>query len=77
MTTDATIRPVPRKRGVLSLEQMGCLSHLRQMADSYEDEYRDAVVDFLTSKGVSFSEMSKFTGLSTNTLQRWKRESAR
>lgn len=77
MTTDATIGRVSRPRGVLSDEQMDCLNYLRQMADAAEDEYRDTVLDYLKHKGVSFSEMSKFTGLSTNTLQRWKREAGK
>ena len=35
-----------------------------------------AVVVGVLADGASFAEVSKATGLSTNTLQRWKREAA-
>lgn len=38
-----------------------------------EAECREVMVGLL-SAGCSFAEVSKATGLSTNTLQRWKRE---
>jgi uncharacterized protein YerC len=72
----ATIRRVARPRGVLSDEQVQELEYRRQLRDHWADAYRDLVVDLL-SEGCSFSEVSKATGLSTNTLQRWKREAGR
>lgn len=65
-----------RPRAVLTAEQFDRTNYLRQVADSARDEYRDWVVDLLAD-GCSFSEVSKATGLSTNTLQRWKREAGR
>ena len=41
--------------------------------ESSQSAYRAAVVDALV-EGASFAEVAKATGLSTNTLQRWKRE---
>jgi len=41
--------------------------------DDAKDELRRVVLSIL-AEGASFSEVSKATGLSTNTLQRWKRE---
>lgn len=38
--------------------------------------YRDEVLAVMT-EGASFAAVSQTTGLSTNTLQRWKREAGR
>lgn len=73
MTTGATIQHMPRPRGSLTDEQLERTAFLRQMSDSYRDEYRDWVVGLLAD-GCSFSEVARATELSTNTLQRWKRE---
>lgn len=76
MAKTATIQGVARPRGTLTQEQFDRTNWLRQMADAAQDEYRDWVVGLLAS-GCSFSEVSKATGLSTNTLQRWKREASK
>ena len=75
MVSDATIRRVARPRGVLTEDEIRRANFLRQMADAAHDEYRDYVVRLLGGGG-SFAEVSKATGLSTNTLQRWKREAS-
>lgn len=41
--------------------------------DNAKDELRRVTVEIL-AEGASFAEVSKATGLSTHTLQRWKRE---
>lgn len=69
----ATIRPVVRPRGVLTDEQRKELAIARARKDVWDENYRNTVVGVLRD-GASFSEVSKATGLSTNTLQRWKRE---
>lgn len=72
----ATIRRVARPRGVLTEQQRMRLESLRIAVDETQADYRAAVVLTL-AQGASFSEVSKATGLSTNTLQRWKREAGR
>lgn len=76
MTETATIQPMPRPRGNLDDEQKRLLDEFREKAEDWQEAYRDLVVTVL-GEGASFSEVSKFTGLSTNTLQRWKREAGR
>lgn len=76
MTTDATIRRVARPRGVLTEKQERKLRVLRERVDYAEETYRREVL-FTLASGASFSEVSKATGLSTNTLQRWKREAGK
>lgn len=49
------------------------MARVKERADSAAKDYRECVVSVLIN-GASFSEVSKVTGLSTNTLQRWKRE---
>lgn len=72
----ATIRRVARPRGELTDAQKALLSALGASAQKIQEDYRAAVV-YALDKGASFSEVSKFTGLSTNTLQRWKREAGK
>ncbi|WP_159083897.1 hypothetical protein [Nocardioides terrigena] len=73
MTTSDTIGRVPRPRGVLSDEQAQELEARRQLRDHWTAAYREWVVGLLAD-GCSFGEVSKATGLSKDTLQRWKRE---
>lgn len=72
----ATIQSVSRPRGVIPDPQKKQLRDLGDKVERTELAYRKLVVETLTL-GASFSEVSKFTGLSTNTLQRWKREAGR
>lgn len=76
MTDTDTIRSVARPRGVLSEQQRKTTAYMRQSLDCMKDEYRDWVVGLLAD-GCSFSEVSKATGLSKDTLQRWKREAGK
>lgn len=71
----ATIRRVARPRGELSDETLGLLGlRFLDMATA-EALYRQAVLAALAEG--SFSAVSEATGLSTNTLQRWKREAGK
>jgi len=73
MTKAATIAPVSRPRGKLTEKQFDDLMRLKAEAQIAQAFYRNEVVYVLES-GASFAEVAKATGLSTNTLQRWKRE---
>lgn len=73
MANDATIRRVARPRGELTEGQASWLKMAQDELDAWRGEYRARVVQVL-AEGASFAEVSKATGLSTNTLQRWKRE---
>lgn len=69
----ATIRRVARPRGALTKEQARALQAAAKRVADEQAFYRASVLRAL-AEGASFSEVSKATGLSTNTLQRWKRE---
>lgn len=69
----ATIRRVSRPRGELTQAQVRRFIRAENKLDDAKDELRRVVLSIL-AEGASFSEVSKATGLSTNTLQRWKRE---
>jgi hypothetical protein len=75
MTTDATIQSMPRARGVLSDVRKHELEFARDRVEHTQREYRRKVLGALED-GASFSWVSEVTGLSTNTLQRWKREAS-
>lgn len=69
----ATIRRVTRPRGELTAQQQRRLTRADERRDAAEAAYRAEVLAVM-AEGASFAEVSKATGLSTNTLQRWKRE---
>ena len=71
----ATIRRVSRPRGVPTKNELMLMARVKERAEAAAQDYRDCVVSVLLG-GASFSEVSKATGLSTNTLQRWKREAS-
>lgn len=71
----ATIPRVSRPRGSLTDQERLTAIRLRAKAERAQDDYRNYVVQLLKS-GRSFAEVSADTGLSTNTLQRWKREAS-
>jgi hypothetical protein len=73
MTTGATVARVARPRGELNEQQSKRLWRSGRRATEAQAEFRADVVSVLV-EGASFAEVSKATGLSTNTLQRWKRE---
>lgn len=69
----ATVRRVSRPRGALTPEQLRRLTRSAAKRDQAEAAYRADVLTVM-AEGGSFAEVAKATGLSTNTLQRWKRE---
>lgn len=69
----ATIRRVSRPRGELTAAQSRRLARAAEKRDAAEAAYRAEVLAVM-AEGGSFAEVSKATGLSTNTLQRWKRD---
>lgn len=75
MAGDATIRRVARPRGDLDSEQRRRIENAKWHLDEAQEAYRNAVLSVLRD-GCSFSEVSRESGLSTSTLQRWKREAA-
>lgn len=72
MTT--TLSRMPRARGSLDDAQLRRIARAAEKRDAADAAYRAEVLAVM-AEGASFSEMAKATGLSTNTLQRWKRES--
>lgn len=62
-------------RGVISDYTLALLSSRFVDMATAEALYRQAVLQALAEG--SFSAVSEVTGLSTNTLQRWKREAGR
>lgn len=75
MTTSDTIRRVARPRGVLTQQTKNELAVCKAELARWEREYREAAVRAL-SEG-SFSAVAEATGLSKDTLQRWKREAGK
>jgi hypothetical protein len=71
MTT--TIRHVSRPRGELDDDRRRALAECAARAEQAKAELRAAALWALADGG-SFAWVSEVTGLSTNTLQRWKRE---
>ena len=69
----ATIRRVTRPRGELDEQRRKRLVRLAEKADAAKADLRAEAVQALADGG-SFAWVSEATGLSTNTLQRWKRE---
>jgi len=69
----ATIRRVARPRGEMTQAQLRRWVRAENKVDDAKDELRRVTVEIL-AEGASFAEVSKATGLSTNTLQRWKKE---
>lgn len=60
----------------LSAARLARIESARAAREDAEAEYREEVLAAMLHDGASFSEVSKATGLSTNTLQRWKREAS-
>jgi uncharacterized protein YerC len=71
--TTASIPCVPRQRGFLNAQQERRLRRAAERREAAEVTWRAEVLAVM-AEGGSFAEVSKATGLSTNTLQRWKRE---
>jgi uncharacterized protein YerC len=69
----ATVPRVSRPRGELDADRCKRLARLAEKADTAKADLRAEAVRALADGG-SFAWVSEVTGLSTNTLQRWKRE---
>jgi len=69
----ATIPRVARPRGELTPAQVRRLARAAERREQAEADYRAEVLAVM-AEGASFAQTSHATGLSTNTLQRWKRE---
>lgn len=76
MTKTDTIGRVARPRGVLSKEQIEVTEAWLDQVERTQQGWRGWVVTLL-AEGCSFNEVSKATGLSKDTLQRWKREAGK
>lgn len=63
----------PQARGVVPSERVEAIMAAKQVAEDAELLLKQVTVDALV-KGASFPELSKATGFSTSTLQRWVRE---
>lgn len=72
MTPTDTIQRVPRPRGTLTDAQQRTLAKKTAKRDTAIDDYRAFVVGLLND-GCSYSEVRKATGVSTSTLQEWKK----
>jgi DNA invertase Pin-like site-specific DNA recombinase len=66
---------MPRQRGELNTVRKHRLEFSRDRAEEAQRLYRKECLEALEDGG-SFSWVSEVTGLSTNTLQRWKREAS-
>jgi len=71
----ATIPRVPRPRGELTEAQRRRFIRAENALDDAKDRLREVVLSIM-AEGASFAEVNKLTGISTNTLQRWKREAS-
>lgn len=68
-----TLHPVTRPRGELDADRRKQLARLAGKAEAAKTDLRTAALAALADGG-SFAWVAEVTGLSTNTLQRWKRE---
>lgn len=66
--------PVGRPARALTPAQERRLERVQERADRAAAAYRAEVLAVL-GEGASYAQLSASTGLSTNTIQRWKRES--
>lgn len=70
-----TVGGVPQKRGLLTPEDQVRLGQALGARVEADAEMRRAVL-VAVSRGASVRELAAFTGLSTNTISRWKREAS-
>lgn len=73
MTTTATVPRVGNPKRVLTTEDEHAIRDAMSRAQAVQDEVR-AVVLAAHSHGASVRVLSAFTGMSTNTIMRWKKE---
>lgn len=71
--TPATVEVVtPQHRGIISDDDQARIRAALEGRDAAEQELRAAVLAAV-KRGASVRELGAFTGLSTNTISRWKR----
>lgn len=63
----------PQARGVVPPETVAAILEAKALAEKTERLLKEITVDALV-RGASYPELSKQTGFSTSTLQRWVRE---
>lgn len=68
-------RMTPRPRGEMDPADRRKIAKAAQAVAEAQAAHRSAVLAAM-EHGASFAEVAAATGLSTNTLQRWKREAA-
>jgi transposase len=69
---NATVRGVPQKRGLINDADQARIRTALRERDEWEAALRESVV-LAAQHGASVRELAAFTGLSTNTISRWKR----
>jgi transposase-like protein len=62
----------PQKRGLLSDAGKKRIRAAEARRENAEAEYRQSILEE-AERGASVRELAAFTGLSTNTISRWKR----
>jgi transcriptional regulator with XRE-family HTH domain len=68
----ATVGGVPQKRGLINDADQARIRTALEQRDEVLAEIRESVVA-AAKHGASVRELAAFTGLSTNTISRWKR----
>jgi len=70
--TDTMVSVAPQKRGLVNTEDQARISAALAAREAAEDEVRAAVVEAMRN-GASVRMVAEASGLSTNTVSRWKR----
>lgn len=68
----ATVKGVPQKKGLLSEVGKQRIAAAKELRDTAEAAYREEVLAE-ARRGASVRMLAEFTGMSTNTIGRWKR----
>ena len=71
----ATVEGMPQKRGLLTDAEKRKIDAAAKEREVAEETYRAAILA-AAKRGASVRELAAFTGLSTNTISRWKREAS-
>lgn len=66
------MEPMPQHRGLIAPDDASRISAALAAREAAYDELVAAVLD-AAAHGASVRELAEFTGLSTNTITRWKR----
>jgi len=74
LAVTATVSPVaPRPRGSIPRDYEARLAAAKEERDRADAQLKTAVAD-ASEAGASVRELANFLDVSTNTIQRWKRE---